>query len=442
LILDKNRSRERKMEVEELKIAYQIDKERLTSYFKRIENRFKDLEPIQVVGKFINNQGIGTSLEEVLEVLNHYNNFLTGGKSSLDFAFEWIRAHKIRVEYKKYLIRAQYPTSQLAIDDCIYLFFLKYDKYIRQLLNEQIPEYEISALYELFFSQFGKIIKIDSIIERLKVLVPTVNEGDHKVNLNILTLRAGLSQIIDKDYESVLSSREEEKKKKDVKAPNHFKKMNEDIPFDFGGGGIERKLRTYCFNKEELRIKEIESAISQFLNPYFKFGKFYNYNDFKDKLIDSLTEAISSGLTDKVKERCQELCIKESISNSLENFRAHHKIKVLDGLAWSVDLKKVLTSILKNFVDNLFSEEKGKDIYQPTLPLAKVEEDIEELPEVNFSAIFDINLEIEDYRAKLEALLKDSKMGRIEKTMLIRTKVQELQMVKRKGMYKQGSVQK
>jgi len=263
------------MEVEELELAYQIDKKRLTGYYERIAKQFKDLEPVQIVSKFINNQGIGNSLEEVLDVMKHYNSLLAEGKKALDFAFEWIRAQKIRVEYKKYLIRAQYPTKQLAIDDCIYIFFLKYDKYLRQLLNEKVPEYEISMLYIIFFCPFGTAINLDSILRKLKDVVPTGYKEGRKVNSNIITLRSGLSQIILKDYDSVLYSRNEEKKKKKVDVPKQFIQPKS-IDFDFGGAGIERKLRTYCFNKEELTLRDCESAISQFLNSYFKFGKFYN----------------------------------------------------------------------------------------------------------------------------------------------------------------------
>ena len=427
------------MEVEDLEVAYQIDKKRLTSYYERILNQSRDLEPIQVVSKFINNQGIGSTLEQVLDVVRHYNRLLGEEKQVLDFAFEWIRAQKIRVEYKKYLIRAQYPNTQLAIDDCIYLFFLKYDTYLRQLLNPKILEYEISTLYEIFFSQFGKLINLDSILEKFKDVVPTVYEGDHKLNSNIITLRSGLSQIILKDYDGVLYSRNEEKKKKVVEVPKQFvqpNKIDEGIPFDFGGTGIERKLKTYCFNKEELSEKDFESAISEFLSPYFKFGKFYNYNDFKDKLNDSLTGAISCGLTDKVKQTCPESNIKELVSTGLEKFRSRHKIKVLDGMAWTLDLKKVLVSILKKFTDGIFKKEREGDIYKPVISGPIDTKDTEELPSVDFSAIFDINLEIEDYRVKLEDLLKDSKMGMVEKRMLIRTKVQEFLMVKRKGLVK------
>ena len=56
--------------------------------------------------------------------------------------------------------------------------------------------------------------------------------------------------------------------------------------------------------------------------------------------------------------------------------------------------------------------------------------------EKDFSAIFDLNLEIEDYRQKLEDSLKDSNLGLIQKRNLIRKKVQEFTMQKRKGYLK------
>jgi len=185
--------------------------------------------------------------------------------------------------------------------------------------------------------------------------------------------------------------------------------------------------------------KEIESAVSHFLNPYFKIGKFYKYNEFKDKLIESMTEAISNGLTDKIKHVYPDSRVKELISISLKRFRSRHKIEVLDGMAWSVDLKKVLKKFFIDFTRNLFKKENEEDLYKTDISTGIKKK---ELPAIDFSVIFDINLEIEDYHNKLEDLLKESKIDAVEKHMLIKTKVQEFEKVKRKSLIKQGLVPK
>ena len=53
-----------------------IDKERLYSYYKRIESQFQTLSPIQIIAKFLNGNSIGTSMKEVLIVLEYYKNKL------------------------------------------------------------------------------------------------------------------------------------------------------------------------------------------------------------------------------------------------------------------------------------------------------------------------------------------------------------------------------
>ena len=106
------------------------------------------------------------------------------------------------MEYKKYLIRAQYSNLKLAVDDCIFLFFLNYDKYMRKLLKNNIKEYDISALYEIFFATFdAKNFNISQILERHKNKVPTIFKENQRIDTKIMTLRAGLSEIIKKDYE-------------------------------------------------------------------------------------------------------------------------------------------------------------------------------------------------------------------------------------------------
>ncbi|MFX1257283.1 MAG: hypothetical protein ACFFAN_05465 [Promethearchaeota archaeon] len=194
-----------------LEKIYKIDEARLYKYYKRIKNQSNSLDPPQIVAKFLNNLSIGNSINEVFCVLNYYNSKIR--KSLIDFAFEWIRAQKIRLEYKKHLMNTQFPTNELAVDDCIFLFFLNYDKYIRTILNTDIKEFEISALYESFFlnSFESKALKIENIIEKHKNKVPTIFREAERINTHIITLRSGLSEIIEKDYQEILYSKKEKK---------------------------------------------------------------------------------------------------------------------------------------------------------------------------------------------------------------------------------------
>ena len=201
------------MENVNIEEIYKIEKDKLLGYYNRIKNQFKLLEPTQIITKFLIDRSIG-SKDDVYDTLLYFKDKLADGKELLDLAFEWIRAQKIRLEYKKYLIRAQYPHNNLslAVDDCIFKFFLEYDKYIRNLLKEDIREYNLSALYEIFFSPYeSKNLNIQDILERHIDKVPTHHHEMEKINTNIIVLRSGLSIIIVKDYEDVLFARKEEK---------------------------------------------------------------------------------------------------------------------------------------------------------------------------------------------------------------------------------------
>ena len=205
------------MEESKLEDKYKIDRKRLNNYYERIENQSQSLEQIQIISNFLHHQGVALSDKNILTILRYFENKLNSTKTLIDFAFEWIRAHKIRLEYKKYLIRAQYPVGHLAlaIDDCIYLFFLEYDKYIRYLLKEDIREYEISILYHIFFSSFDtKDIDLHISLDWYRCKVPTHFNGIKKIDTSIATIRSGFSLIIVKDYESVIYSRNEAFKKK------------------------------------------------------------------------------------------------------------------------------------------------------------------------------------------------------------------------------------
>ena len=208
------------MEELDFKQVYNIEKDKILRYYERLKNQFKNLSPIQLTARFLVNQSIGSDYKEVYDTLLYFRDKIAESKELLDLAFEWIRAQKIRLEYKKYLVRAQYPFNNLslAIDDCIFRFFLKYDKYIRKILKVDIREYNFSALYEIFFSPYdSKNLNIKDILERHIDKVPTHFQGLEKLNTNIIVLRSGLSVIIVKDYENVLFARKEEKMRKELK---------------------------------------------------------------------------------------------------------------------------------------------------------------------------------------------------------------------------------
>jgi len=341
-----------KISVEEI---YKIEKDKLLRYYERIENQFKNLEEAQIVSKFLVNQSIGSNYEDVYATLLYFKKILIEGRELLDFAFEWIRAQKVRLQYKKYLSRAQYPNNNLslAVDDCIFQFFLEYDKYIRSILRKDTKEHNFSALYEIFFSPYeSKNLNIKEILEKHIDNVPTHFDGMEKINTSIVILRSGLSNIIVKDYENVLFARREEKVKKELK----FKrKTTYEIKPDTGFKGllIERMVKTFCISKEEIADKEIENAVAQFLSSYFKFGTLYDFDDFKDILIYNLADDIYSGLTEKLKQTNTLENIKYLVLNVITIFSKTIKSKKLDGMAWKSDLIPFLKEFIIKFINNL-----------------------------------------------------------------------------------------
>ncbi len=345
------------MEEKTLDQVYKIEKDKLLRYYERIKNQFRYSDPIQIVAKFLINQSIGSNFADVYDTLLYFSDKLTRGKELIDLALEGIRAQKIRLEYKKYLIRAQYPHNNLslAVDDCIFRFFLEYDKYFRKLFRKDIREHNFSALYEIFFSPYeSKNLKIKDILERHIDNVPTHFQGIEKIDTNIIILRSGLSLIIVKDYENVLFARQEEKNRKKVK----FKKTTtykREAESKFEGSLLERMVKTYCINKKEIVDKEIESAVAQFLSSYFKFGNLYIFEDFKDLLIQNMSDDIFLGLTEKFKHKSTVDNIKQLVINSLTEFRKVNKVKKLDGLAWKKDLTPFLKTLTIKFINSLFN---------------------------------------------------------------------------------------
>ncbi len=335
---------------------YKIEKDKLLRYYEMLKGQFTYAGTTQIIAQFLVNQSVSSNYNHIYNTLVYFKDRLQEGKSLLDLAFEWIRAQKIRLEYKKYLGEAQYPHNNLslAVDDCIFKFFLEYDEYIRKLLKKDIKEHNLSALYEIFFSPYeSKNLNIQDILERHIDNVPTHHHETQKLNTNIIILRSGLSIIIVKDYEDVLFARKEEKLRKEIK----FKKKIEEEPgieSKFEGSLIERMIKTYCISNEELSEKEIENAVSQFLSSYFKFGNLYNFDDFKDLLIQNLADDIHSGLSEKLKQSNTLENIKYLILNVITIFRKTSKAKRLDGMAWKKDLTPVLKTFVLKFIDKIF----------------------------------------------------------------------------------------
>lgn len=187
-------------DIEYIQIS-KIDKDRLYSYYKRIKNQFQGFNPIQIVAKFLNGQSIGTTMQEVLMVLEYYKDKLNVKKDLLDFAFEWIRANKMRSHYLKYLGNAQFSNYEIAVDACIFLFFQRYDQILRNLFKSEIKEFEISTLYSIFFRPVeDKDFDFNNILQEQKNRVPTIFVETNRIDISLYTLRSGLSDIIRKDY--------------------------------------------------------------------------------------------------------------------------------------------------------------------------------------------------------------------------------------------------
>lgn len=186
---------------------FRIDIDRLNSYYERIKNQFQGFSPIQIIAKFLNGQSIGTSMYDVIIVVEYYQNRINDDKTLLDFAFEWIRAKQIRFHYLKFLANAQFPNYEIAVDASIFLFFHQYDTILRQLFKSEIKEYEISTLYATFFSPIEANPDFNKILEDQKNRVPTIFRDTIRIDIKIYTLRNGLSNIIKNDFNKTIIGR-------------------------------------------------------------------------------------------------------------------------------------------------------------------------------------------------------------------------------------------
>ncbi len=419
---------------------YSLDKDRLITYYRYLQRQFPELSKLQLAARFLTNQAIGTSYFEVLEILKYFEKKLALNKRIFDFILEWVRAQKVRLEYKKYLIQANYPADDLAlaIDDCISRFFLRYDNYLRDVLNEQVDEYEIAALYEIFFNDYVATLSLEEILNKYNDKFPKTSTNK-PLKIEIMTLRIGLSSVIVKDYVNILYSRKEDKKKKSPQSASISGTLG-DYQATFRGTLLERVLKTYLIKKGTLSHKEMEKAIEQFLNSYFKFGMFYEYPEIIDVLVQSLAKDVLEGLTDNFKPLYSESYLKMLISNVLRQAPGIEQRKKLDGLAWIHDLKPVLKDFLLNFIERLLDPmniqiNQGTatfDMYKKPMLKKKVAELSTFTEQDLLKDIFDLNLDVEEFRSKLEEKLNSTKLSLIEKRNLIRIKMQEFKDLKRK----------
>ncbi len=326
--------------------ALKVDKERLLRYYERIESQSSSLNPIEIIAEFLVNQSIRPSTLEVAEIINYYKNNIIREKKVLDIALEWIRAYHFRSEYKKHLIKEQYTDYNTAIDDCISLFFLDYDNYIRKIFKKDMKEFEYSALYEILFSPFDReSLNINEILENYRTKVPTIFDDDERISTNLFTLRSGLSEIIQNDYNEV------------NKAKNS-KILRQKTSIDpkqvvFNGTMIERLIKLYCFNKNEIQKRELKMSIKQLLSSYFQFSIIYRFEEFEELLVKNLADYIYSGLTEEFKKVNPKEPIESQISIILSRYKNSIKIRELDGSAWINELKDVLEKFLSEFFKNL-----------------------------------------------------------------------------------------
>ncbi len=422
------------METKEFENTYKIDKDRLVPYLERIQNQYGGLSQTQILSKFLHNQSIVNSEQFATIVLDFFKDKLAGKYNLTDFAFEWIRAKTIRLDYKKNLTRSQYPKLEVAIDDSIFLFFIEYDKYIRILLNPEIKEYEISCLYEIFFSPpESEFLDMEENLVKHKMKVPTMFKESTRVDTSIMTLRASVSQIVENDYKMRSVGISEENHLQNNETPQVSKPINGTKKGEFSGAALERLMKNYCFSKKQAKTQEILNASTQFLSTSLKFGVFYRFEDFKVSLIEKLAEYLHSGLTDKYKESFSLDRVKTLVSNVVVEFRRINQITVLDGLAWINDLKSVLKKIFETLLELL--ETPNEELLTKRSP-ASNNQDSSIPSNSDFGALFDLTMEVEDFRKKIEYSLSDSKLSTIEKNVLIRTKVQEFQTQKRRAISK------
>ena len=310
---------------------------------------------------------------------------------------------------------------------------------MRNLLRKNVKEHEIAALYEIFFNDY--VANVFTIEEKMSRYIDNYPKqfGKDTFDINIITLRLGLSNVIVKDYVNILYSRKE---KVEQKNQVHIQeKLSLEYNGKFRGTLLERIIKTYLIKKGTLNPKETEKAIEQFLNSFFKFGRLYEFPDIIDILVNSLTEDIFTGLTDNFKPLYQANYLKMLISSELRENDTLEKSKKLDGVAWINDLKPILKDFLLNFTNRLLNPKSIQVIdniaqfklYEKPKTEIGIQYDEDGQSDVDLNELFDINLDIEEFRQRLEETVNNMELSLIQKKKLIRVKIQEFRELKRKN---------
>lgn len=416
-----------------IKALYPLDKERLLEYYERLKKSYSEKSTLELGASFLISQSIGSEESEIIPVLNYFQKKNPFGTRLIDFIFEWIRAQGIRLEYKKYLIRTDYPenSEKLAIDDCISRFFVIYDKYVRNLIDFPISDFILATMYSIFFRDYQNELDFSQILNRYKKEISPEYFDD--VSIDSYVLRLSLSKIIARDYKGVVVSREEEKSEElqvgeGVSEPTEVKKRKREFQCSL----LERIMKTYFIRKEKVKPKAINNTSTQILNSYFKSGELYRFLDFYNVLIDALTDTIYDSLIDEFKELYRRDRLRNLIRDILIRVKDVEKKEILDGIAWINDLKPILNYL----ISIIFEKVINFDILKAKENLA-CEEDI---PKVNFEEIknkisiledFDtgklcsLDYTPDQFRTLLEDTLNKADVGLIEKRNYIRGKMQE-----------------
>jgi hypothetical protein len=416
----------------DIKSIYPIDEERLLSYYKRIEKKYSKKSPIEIGASFLISQSIGSEVSEIIPVLEYFQEKNPFGTQLIDFIFEWIRAQRIRLEYKKYLIRADYPenSEMLAVDDCISRFFVNYDKYIRNITDSNISDYILGTLYSIFFWDYSKGLEFTEKLKSFKEKIPP--EMFDSISINAYTLRLSLSEIISNDYKGVVISRKAEKKQ-EVQVGNGLAKPKE-IQIEereFQCSLLEKTIKTYFIRKGKVDPKAINNASTQLLNSYFKSGELYEFLDFFQILIDGLSDTIYDALIDEFKDLYEKDRLRKLIRDILVSVKDVEESEILDGIAWINDLKPILNHLLIivfekviNF-DILDAQEKlvcEEDI--PKVSIDKIKDKIKALDDFDLAQLCTIDYTPDQFRTLLEDTLRESDAGLIKKRNYIREKMQ------------------
>lgn len=414
----------------ELNEIYRIDKERLVDFYERIRKGYEELSEKQKASKFLISQSIGSSEEQIQKILTFFEERNYLGLEMQDFIFEWVRAQKIRLEYKRYLILQEYPgeSLELAIDDSLSTFFVEYDSYLKKFIKKTFPEYILAILYNIFFYDYENDgFDFSTILNEMERKLPS-DLIPHENKIPILTLRIGLSNVISEDYTRILQSRTEKHIKKGI---FEREEKEDDQENEFSFSLLEKILKTYFIKKSKPLEKEIEKASVQLLNAYFKFGQIFIYNDFEDKLINFLAENLYDCFTSPFKSLHSQEKLKILIINRLKEIKEQSRDKKMDGVAWVNDLKPVINRIMIVVFDKLLDfkklkEEKIEGIAGEQLSesdIKSIKEKVEALHPLDEKELFTLNLDLEKFRVFLETTLEETDVGLIQKRNYLRQQV-------------------